>query len=117
MSKGIVLSVLASSLFGVMYYFTSLLWPLSGAEIFGWRMLLTLPCMTLFMCFSGDWRLIPAIFSRLRQQPRFAAVLVALLLGESISAGQWLTYLPIWLAVLVLIFEGFKHLVRQRRSV
>ena len=44
-------------------------------------------------------------------------VIVALLLGESISAGQWLTYLPIWLAVLVLMFEGFKHLVRHRRSV
>ncbi|WP_019409595.1 EamA family transporter RarD [Pseudomonas psychrophila] len=294
MSKGIVLSVLASSLFAVMYYYTSLLWPLNGAEIFGWRMLLTLPCMTLFMCFSGDWRRIPAIVSRLREQPRLWAVLlassalvgvqlwlflwaplnghsldvslgyfllpltmlltarmvfgehlshlqkiaaalaaigvanevyrvggfswttlvvalgypmyfvlrkragtdnlgglwfdmlllipvawwfvqsgdhgfnvaslrpalyflipvlggisalalisyiiasrmlpfslfgllsyvepvllvcVALLLGESISAGQWFTYIPIWLAVMVLIFEGFKHLVRQRRSV
>lgn len=277
-----------------MYYYTSLLWPLNGAEIFGWRMLLTLPCMTLFMCFSGDWRRIPAIVSRLREQPRLWAVLlassalvgvqlwlflwaplnghsldvslgyfllpltmlltarmvfgehlshlqkiaaalaaigvanevyrvggfswttlvvalgypmyfvlrkragtdnlgglwfdmlllipvawwfvqsgdhgfnvaslrpalyflipvlggisalalisyiiasrmlpfslfgllsyvepvllvcVALLLGESISAGQWFTYIPIWLAVMVLIFEGFKHLVRQRRSV
>ena len=294
MSKGIVLSVLASSLFGVMYYFTSLLYPLSGAEIFGWRMLLTLPCMSVFMCICGDWRLVPAIVSRLRQQPmlwggliassalvgvqlwlflwaplnghsldvslgyfllpltmiltgrlvygerlsrlqKIAAALatlgvanevyrvggfswttllvaigyplyfvlrkrigtdnlgglwldmlllmpvaflfvqggehgfdvasqrpalytlipllgvisalalisyimasrmlafslfgllsyvepvllvcVALLLGESISSGQWLTYLPIWLAVLVLIFEGFKHLVRQRKSV
>lgn len=294
MSKGIVLSVLASSLFAVMYYYTSLLWPLNGAEIFGWRMLLTLPCMTLFMCFSGDWRRVPAIVSRLREQPRLWAVLlassalvgvqlwlflwaplnghsldvslgyfllpltmlltarmvfgehlshlqkiaaalaaigvanevyrvggfswttlvvaigypmyfvlrkragtdnlgglwfdmlllipvawwfvqsgehgfsvaslrpalyflipvlggisalalisyiiasrmlpfslfgllsyvepvllvcVALLLGESISAGQWFTYIPIWLAVMVLIFEGFKHLVRQRRSV
>ncbi|AOZ14795.1 MULTISPECIES: EamA family transporter RarD [Pseudomonas] len=294
MSKGIVLSVLASSLFGVMYYYTSLLYPLSGAEIFGWRMLLTLPCMTLFMCFSGDWRLVPTIVTRLRQHPRLwiallassalvglqlwlflwaplnghsldvslgyfllpltmiltgrvvygehlshlqkiAAALatfgvanevyrvggfswttlvvaigyplyfvlrkrigtdnlgglwmdmlllmpaaflfvqtgehgfdvasqrealytlipllglisalalisyimasrmlafslfgllsyvepvllvcVALLLGESISAGQWLTYLPIWLAVMVLVFEGFKHMVRQRKSV
>lgn len=294
MSKGIVLSVLASSLFGVMYYYTSLLYPLSGAEIFGWRMLLTLPCMTLFMCFSGDWRLVPTIVIRLRQHPRLwiallassalvglqlwlflwaplnghsldvslgyfllpltmiltgrvvygehlshlqkiAAALatfgvanevyrvggfswttlvvaigyplyfvlrkrigtdnlgglwmdmlllmpaaflfvqtgehgfdvasqrealytlipllglisalalisyimasrmlafslfgllsyvepvllvcVALLLGESISAGQWLTYLPIWLAVMVLVFEGFKHMVRQRKSV
>jgi chloramphenicol-sensitive protein RarD len=293
-SKGIVLSVLASSLFGVMYYYTSLLYPLSGAEIFGWRMLLTLPCMTLFMCFSGDWRLVPTIVTRLRQHPRLwiallassalvglqlwlflwaplnghsldvslgyfllpltmiltgrvvygehlshlqkiAAALatfgvanevyrvggfswttlvvaigyplyfvlrkrigtdnlgglwmdmlllmpaaflfvqtgehgfdvasqrealytlipllglisalalisyimasrmlafslfgllsyvepvllvcVALLLGESISAGQWLTYLPIWLAVMVLVFEGFKHMVRQRKSV
>ncbi|MEG1041324.1 MAG: EamA family transporter RarD, partial [Pseudomonas sp.] len=43
---------------------------------------------------------------------------VALLLGESIKAGEWLTYLPIWLAVLVLILEGIKHLLRhQRRSV
>jgi chloramphenicol-sensitive protein RarD len=293
-SKGIVLSVLASSLFGVMYYYTSLLYPLSGAEIFGWRMLLTLPCMTVFMCFSGDWRLVPTIVTRLRQHPRLwiallassalvglqlwlflwaplnghsldvslgyfllpltmiltgrvvygehlshlqkiAAALatfgvanevyrvggfswttlvvaigyplyfvlrkrigtdnlgglwmdmlllmpaaflfvqtgehgfdvasqrealytlipllglisalalisyimasrmlafslfgllsyvepvllvcVALLLGESISAGQWLTYLPIWLAVMVLVFEGFKHMVRQRKSV
>jgi len=41
---------------------------------------------------------------------------VALLLGESIQAGEWLTYLPIWLAVLVLVYEGFKHLMRQRRS-
>lgn len=294
MSKGIALSVLASGLFGVMYYFTSLLWPLTGEEIFGWRMLLTLPCMTVFMFFSGDWRLIPVIVARVRKQPSLWAVLiassalvgvqlwlflwaplnghsldvslgyfllpltmlitgrlvygerlshlqkiaaalaalgvanevyrvggfswttllvalgypvyfvmrkraatdnlgglwadmlllapvalwfilssehgfdvashrpalytlipllgaisalalvcyilasrmlafslfgllsyvepvllvfVALLLGESISAGQWMTYLPIWLAVLVLMFEGFKHLVRQRKSV
>ena len=49
MSKGIALSVLASVLFAVMYFYTSLLAPLTGVEIFGWRMLLTLPCMTLFM--------------------------------------------------------------------
>lgn len=294
MSKGIVLSVMASSLFGVMFYYTSLLYPLSGAEIFGWRLLLTLPCMTLFMCFSGDWRWVPTIVSRVRLHPalwaglvassalvgvqlwlflwaplnghsldvslgyfllpltmiltgrvvygehlsylqKIAAALatlgvanevyrvggfswttlvvaigyplyfvlrkrigtdnlgglwvdmlllmpvaflfvlsgehgldvainrpalytlipllglisalalvcyimasrmlafslfgllsyvepvllvcVALLLGESISSGQWLTYLPIWLAVLALIFEGFKHLVRQRKTL
>ncbi|MNG24287.1 hypothetical protein D3C84_1089980 [compost metagenome] len=40
---------------------------------------------------------------------------VALLLGESIKAGEWLTYIPIWMAVAVLVFEGFKHLVRQQR--
>jgi chloramphenicol-sensitive protein RarD len=40
---------------------------------------------------------------------------VALLLGETIGRDQWLTYLPIWAAVLVLIVEGFKHLLRQRR--
>ena len=56
MSKGVVLSVSASALFAVMYYFTSLLTPLSGMEIFGWRMLLTVPCMTVFMIVSGEWR-------------------------------------------------------------
>ncbi|MNJ36535.1 hypothetical protein D3C77_313260 [compost metagenome] len=44
-------------------------------------------------------------------------VAVALLLGETIGPDQWLTYLPIWLAVVVLILEGIKHLLRhQRRS-
>jgi chloramphenicol-sensitive protein RarD len=42
-------------------------------------------------------------------------VAVALLLGETIAQDQWLTYLPIWMAVVVLIIEGFKHLIRQRR--
>jgi chloramphenicol-sensitive protein RarD len=41
---------------------------------------------------------------------------VALLLGESIKSGEWLTYIPIWMAVVVLVFEGFKHLMRQSRS-
>ncbi len=40
---------------------------------------------------------------------------VALMLGESIKPGEWLTYIPIWMAVLVLVFEGFKHLMRHRR--
>jgi chloramphenicol-sensitive protein RarD len=40
---------------------------------------------------------------------------VALLLGESIGRDEWLTYLPIWLAVLVLVFEGSKHLLAHRR--
>ena len=43
-------------------------------------------------------------------------LLVALLLGESIKAGEWLTYVPIWLAVLVLVLEGVRHLLRQRRG-
>lgn len=40
---------------------------------------------------------------------------VALLLGESIGRDEWLTYLPIWLAVVVLMIEGAKHVLTQRR--
>ena len=61
MYKGVVLSVMASVLFAVMYFYTSLMTPLTGEEIFGWRMLLTVPCATLFMLFSGDWKLVRAV--------------------------------------------------------
>ena len=40
---------------------------------------------------------------------------VALLLGESISPDEMLTYIPIWIAVGVLILEGAKHMLAQRR--
>ena len=36
-------------------------------------------------------------------------VVVALLLGETIDGAQWLTYIPIWIAVLLLIVEGVKN--------
>ncbi|NLY59338.1 MAG: EamA family transporter RarD, partial [Gammaproteobacteria bacterium] len=55
MSVGVVLSVLASMLFGGLYYFSTLLTPLNGEQIFGWRMLLTFPCITLFMLWFGYW--------------------------------------------------------------
>lgn len=65
MSKGIVLSILASCLFGVLYYFTSLLRPLDGQEIFGWRILISLPFMTLFLCLYGEWKWVALIFPAL----------------------------------------------------
>ncbi|AXO88364.1 EamA family transporter RarD [Pseudomonas sp. K1(2024)] len=74
MSKGIISSVMASCLFAVMYFYTSLLAPLDGEEIFGWRTLLTLPCLTLFMLLSKDWRHVGELLTRIRQTP-------ALLLG------------------------------------
>ena len=39
-------------------------------------------------------------------------VVVALLLGERIAADQWLTYVPIWLAVALLAVEGALRLRR-----
>ncbi|WP_297833303.1 EamA family transporter RarD [Pseudomonas sp.] len=88
MSKGIVLSVLASFLFAVMYFYTSLLKPLSGEEIFGWRMLLTVPCATLFMLSSGDWRLVKEIAKRLRHSP---VLLISMLFSSFLLGVQlWL---------------------------
>ena len=88
MSKGIVLSVLASVLFAVMYFYTSLLQPLTGVEIFGWRMLLTMPCMTVFMLISGEWRRVRDVLLRVAGKPQ-------LLLGLMLSSG--LLGLQLWL--------------------
>ncbi|MFJ3485799.1 EamA family transporter RarD [Pseudomonas sp. NPDC090202] len=88
MYKGVALSVMASCLFAVMYYYTSLLKPLSGEEIFGWRMLLTLPCVTAFMLWSGDWKLARQLAARIRQKP---ALLLALALSSALMSVQlWL---------------------------
>jgi chloramphenicol-sensitive protein RarD len=79
---------LASVLFAVMYFYTSLMAPLTGVEIFGWRMLLTAPCMTVFMLVSGEWRHVGAILKRLLGQP-------LLLLGLPLSAA--LLGVQLWL--------------------
>lgn len=79
---------MASCLFAVMYYYTSLLAPLDGEEIFGWRMLLTLPCATLFMVVTRDWSLVTGLLRRVRQTP-------ALFLG--LCATSALVGVQLWL--------------------
>lgn len=69
MYKGIALSVLASVTFGVLYFYTQFLKPLDSEQTFAWRMLSTLPFLTLFMCYSGDLKYIRSIFKRLIQKP------------------------------------------------
>ena len=60
---------MASCLFAVMYFYTSLMAPLDGEEIFGWRTLLTLPCLTLFMLATKDWKLVGGLLARVKQTP------------------------------------------------
>jgi len=90
-SKGVVLSVLASVLFAVMYYFTSLLTPLSGLEIFGWRMLLTVPCMTVFMIVSGEWRRVWELVRLVAAKPALigGVVVSSALLGVQLWLFMW----------------------------
>lgn len=90
MSRGIVFSVLASCLFAIMYFYTSLLAPLNGEDIFGWRMLLTAPCMTVFMLVSGDWKRVPAILARVRREPLLP---VKLLLSSAMLGAQLWVFL------------------------
>jgi chloramphenicol-sensitive protein RarD len=79
---------MASCLFAVMYFYTSLLAPLDGEEIFGWRTLLTLPCLTLFMLVSKDWKRVGELLARVKRTP-------VLLLG--MVGTSWLMGVQLWL--------------------
>ena len=82
---------MASLLFGVMYYYASLLTPLSSEQIFGWRMLLTVPAMTLFILIWGEWGQIREVTRRLRRERRLWIVLPAssALLGVQLWLFMW----------------------------
>jgi chloramphenicol-sensitive protein RarD len=74
-----------------MYYYTSMLQPLTGEEIFGWRMLLTLPCVTVFLLCTGDWRLAVGVLRRIAQKPARLAgsVATAALMGLQLWLFLW----------------------------
>lgn len=91
MTKGVALSVFSSVLFALLYYYASLMTPLSGEIVFGWRMLLTMPCVGLFLLYSGDWRLATALLAQLRTRPLFwlGLPLSAALVGVQLWIFMW----------------------------
>ena len=91
MTRGVALSVFASMLFALLYYYASLLHPLNGEVVFGWRMLLTLPCVGLFLLYSGEWRLVAELLARAKRQPVlwFGLPLSAALVGVQLWIFMW----------------------------
>lgn len=91
MIKGIAASVLASVLFGGIYYLSPLLAPLDGEQIFGWRVLLTLPFTTLLVRWRGEGARVRALGLQVRQAPRTALWLLAsaALLGVQLWLFMW----------------------------
>ncbi len=88
MFKGVMLSVLASITFGILYFYTQLLGDLDGQQTFGWRIVATVPFLSLFMYFSGDLRYVKAIYQRVVQKP---ALLLMLIVTSFLSCVQlWL---------------------------
>jgi chloramphenicol-sensitive protein RarD len=90
-ARGVALSVLASALFGAMYYLSALLAPLDGEQIFGWRMVLTVPLLALFLRWGGDWQHVRATLRRLRHERVLWIVLPAsaALLGVQLWLFLW----------------------------
>lgn len=88
MFKGVALSVMASVTFGVLYFYTILLKDLDGQQTFGWRIIATLPFLTIFMLLSGDFIHVKTIFKRIIEKP---ILIVMLMLTSALTCFQlWL---------------------------
>lgn len=76
MFKGVALSVLASVTFGVLYFYSQLLHVFDNQQTFGWRIISTLPFLTLFMFYSGDWAHVKTIYHRIIAKPTLLLILI-----------------------------------------
>ncbi|WP_259542093.1 EamA family transporter RarD [Shewanella baltica] len=70
-SLGVSLNVAASALFALMFAYTALLDTLSGEEIYGWRILFTLPLLTVFIGVQGYWSQVIVIYQRIIREKHF----------------------------------------------
>ena len=89
--RGTLCSLAASCLFGLIYYYSILLDPLGGLEIYGWRIVATLPCFSLFMLRAGYWPLVTELAGRLRRNRLLILPLAAssFLLGIQLWLFMW----------------------------
>ncbi|MGB6115417.1 MAG: EamA family transporter RarD, partial [Comamonas sp.] len=91
MITGLLASLGASVLFAAMYYLAPRLAPLDGEQIFGWRVLSTLPFTTLIVLSRGQWSCVRSMFERARQDPLWGLALCAsaALLGVQLWLFLW----------------------------
>lgn len=91
MFKGLAASIAASVLFGALYYLAPALAPLDGEQLFGWRMLCTLPFTTALLLTLGQWRRVRLLAARVARQPLLALGLLAnaALLGVQLWLFLW----------------------------
>ena len=88
---GVAGSLGASTLFATLYYYTSLLAPLDGQQIYGWRILLTAPCLALLLMAIGRWGEVRQILARVPAEPRLwlALPLSSALVGMQLWLFMW----------------------------
>ncbi len=74
-----------------MYYLAPQLAPLDGEQIFGWRVLATLPFTTVLLLALGQWRRVRLLLRRAQRQPSLALGLLAsaALLGVQLWLFLW----------------------------
>lgn len=91
MARGIVLSVIASALFALLSAYTHWLAPLSGIDIFAWRILWTLPPALILICWRGHRQALGDAILALLRRPLQALLFVAMtaMLGVQLWLFLW----------------------------
>lgn len=91
MSRGVLASLLSSVIFASLYYYSTLLTPLTGEEIFGWRLLFTAPGVTILLLVTREWRQVRATLQRIATMPGLLLVYLAnsAMLGVQMWVFMW----------------------------
>lgn len=91
MKKGVGLSVGASFLFALLYYYATLLRPLEGTEIFAWRVLLGFPVLAIFITRLKRWGEVGLMIRRMFGDIRYMVlqVICAILFGLQMWVFVW----------------------------
>lgn len=94
MIKGILFSVTASVLFGVVYFLSTVLQPIEGTQLFGIRTLVTLPFVLFAMVLLHKKKEFIAYLKRLKNQPHLLALVA--FGGLNMGSQMWLfLYAPV----------------------
>ncbi|WP_439294889.1 EamA family transporter RarD [Lonepinella sp. BR2882] len=88
MIKGVIFSVSASLLFGVIYYLSTILQPISGEALLGWRTLVTLPFLFVLLYLIKQYNVFLQFIIQLKNQPYL--FLVLLITSANMGVQMWL---------------------------
>jgi chloramphenicol-sensitive protein RarD len=87
-AHGVALSLAASALFALLSVYAKWLAPLTGLDIFAWRVIGSVPGALALIAWRGNLPALAALFARLRAEPR---TLLAVLAGTALLGVQlWL---------------------------
>lgn len=91
MKQGVALSVFSSFLFATLYYYATVLEPLSGFSIFSWRVVLALPVLALLITRARSWKTVHEIHQRLRKEWKLWVALLTsgVLIGVQLLVFMW----------------------------
>jgi len=84
-------AITGCALFGALFYYSTLLAPLAGEELFAWRILISVPLMALCLRLLGALPQLQAVWRQLRHRPALALLLLAsaALLGVQLWLFTW----------------------------